>query len=140
MSNPEDRPSRKRSMRDCDDGACDFAPLSKRINNLHLTRPPHQDPFQGGSKEDEVHQHPQHPHHQQNGHMNGFNGQVMHNNSPHNQQNPEPDPSWITDQMIAQYAPQIDQVDSPYYYEHNKLLFALYLERLQRNPQNRPLS
>ena len=38
-------------------------------------------------------------------------------------------PSWI----LSQYTPALNATDNPYYYENNKLLFALYMERLRRN-------
>lgn len=31
------------------------------------------------------------------------------------------------------YSPDLDLNENPYYYESNKLLFDLYIERLQRN-------
>ncbi|CAB3371441.1 Hypothetical predicted protein [Cloeon dipterum] len=121
MSLNEQRPSRKRSLQDCDDGACDFVPLSKRINNLHLTRPVIGDEALQGAQKVEAHHNHHHdlpaPHqhngHSSNGFMNGVNG---HNGLPESnqyQQQPSPGPStvapWVTDQMMAQYAPQIEQ-------------------------------
>jgi hypothetical protein len=89
--------------------------------------------------------------------VNGFNGHQMqagsshhypqaqqlqqHHHHQHEQQQQQPGSSWVTDQMMSQYAPTIEETDSPFYYEHNKLLFALHLERLQRNnQQGRPFS
>ncbi|PNF17322.1 hypothetical protein B7P43_G04981 [Cryptotermes secundus] len=41
--------------------------------------------------------------------------------------------SWMTNQILSQYSPDLDASENPYYYESNKLLFALYMERLHRN-------
>lgn len=39
---------------------------------------------------------------------------------------------WMTEQIIAQYAPILTQTDNPHYYENNKMLFALFMERVHR--------
>lgn len=82
--------------------------------------------------------------------INGFNGHNVQPESSHHYSTPQqlqhqhqqPDAApWVTDEMMSQYAPSIEQTDSPFYYEHNKLLFALHLERLERNHQSsRPFS
>lgn len=41
--------------------------------------------------------------------------------------------SWMTNHILSQYSPALDASENPYYYESNKLLFALYMERLHRN-------
>lgn len=40
---------------------------------------------------------------------------------------------WVTNHILSQYNPALSASDNPYYYESNKLLFALYMERLHRN-------
>nr|AGM32654.1 hypothetical protein [Coptotermes formosanus] len=41
--------------------------------------------------------------------------------------------SWISNNILSQYSPSLNASDNPYYYESNKLLFALYMERIHRN-------
>jgi len=41
--------------------------------------------------------------------------------------------SWMTNHILSQYSPALNASDNPYYYESNKLLFALYMERLHRS-------
>ena len=41
--------------------------------------------------------------------------------------------SWISNSILSQYSPALSASDNPYYYESNKLLFALYMERIHRN-------
>jgi len=41
--------------------------------------------------------------------------------------------SWIPNNILSQYSPTLNASDNPYYYESNKLLFALYMERIHRN-------
>lgn len=41
--------------------------------------------------------------------------------------------NWMTNHILAQYNPALNALENPYYYESNKLLFALYIERLHRN-------
>lgn len=40
--------------------------------------------------------------------------------------------SWMTNHILPRYNPALDASENPYYYESNKLLFALYIERLHR--------
>jgi hypothetical protein len=40
--------------------------------------------------------------------------------------------TWLTQQMLAEYAPILNQTDNPHYYENNKMLYDLFMERLQR--------
>lgn len=35
--------------------------------------------------------------------------------------------------MEFKYMPDLNAAENPYYYEYNKLLFELYVERLQRS-------
>lgn len=36
---------------------------------------------------------------------------------------------------LPQYSPELNEAQNPYYFSINKLLFEMYLERLQRNGQ-----
>ncbi|XP_068632139.1 uncharacterized protein [Battus philenor] len=102
--------NRKRSR---EDDACEFMPLSKRINNLHinnnLTSPPN----------------PQSPEHT---HINGLNTEENGISNQPAIQNSDRRPS---------YDPGVSSSQSRYYYE-NKLLFELHLERIQRTGQQFP--
>ncbi|XP_034830937.1 uncharacterized protein [Maniola hyperantus] len=100
--------NRKRSR---EEDACEFMPLSKRINNLHinnnLTSPISQpsDSSQNSAIATE----------------NGISS-----------------PSPLSDsERRPSYDPGINSSDSRYYYE-NKLLFELHLERIQRSGQQFP--
>ncbi|CAH0719542.1 unnamed protein product, partial [Brenthis ino] len=101
--------NRKRSR---EDDVCEFMPLSKRINNLHinnnLTSPPNS----------------------QSSDSNQSNGLNVENgiSSPSSSSESDRRPS---------YDPGINSSDSRYYYE-NKLLFELHLERIQRSGQQYP--
>lgn len=98
----------------------EFMPLSKRINNLHIN-----------------------------------NGLLFNNMTPSNSlsftqwgpgpplyQNimPETPPETIQEQdwskgSTPQYSPELNETQNPYYFNINKLLFEMYVERMQRNGQ-----
>lgn len=108
---------RKRG-RDAEEEFSEFMPLSKRINNLHI---------------------------------NGLSG--MHENVTENMDTdccgrsfmPSPNYSELSQgsplydgcsssqsSYITEYKPDLDAAENPFYYESNKLLFSLYMERVQR--------
>lgn len=99
---------RKRSR---EEDACEFMPLSKRINNLHINnnlRSPIPQPSDSS----------------QNNAIATENGISS--------------PSPLSDsERRPSYDPGINSSDSRYYYE-NKLLFELHLERIQRSGQQFP--
>ncbi|XP_026752422.1 uncharacterized protein LOC113512701 isoform X2 [Galleria mellonella] len=102
--------NRKRSR---EDDACEFMPLSKRINNLHINNNLANTPVS------------------QNQDHTRINGISTENGiaSPH---------SSTTDcERRPSYDPGVSSSESSYYYE-NKLLFELHLERIQRSGQQFP--
>lgn len=109
--------NRKRG-RDVEEESSDFMPLSKRINNLHIN---------GLSSI------------QENVAENmdtdccsrGF--VPSPNYSDLSQESPLYDGySSSQSSYTAEYKPNLDAAENPFYYESNKLLFSLYMERLQR--------
>ncbi|VVC99226.1 unnamed protein product [Leptidea sinapis] len=99
---------RKRSR---DDDACEFMPLSKRINNLHIN----------------------------NNLSSNFLSQteVSQSNCIHIE-NCVPSPGSSTDsERRPSYDPGLTSSQSKYYF-NNKLLFELHLERIQRSGQQFP--
>ncbi|XP_012255219.1 uncharacterized protein LOC105685319 [Athalia rosae] len=111
--------NRKRG-RSTEDEAGEFTPLSKRINNLHI---------------------------------NGFSGlptpessqETMDSEWGNRSYVPSPnhsEPSQGSTSLdgfsssrssyTADYRPDLDANDNPFYYENNKLLYSLYMERMQR--------
>ncbi|XP_021193430.1 uncharacterized protein LOC110378475 [Helicoverpa armigera] len=102
--------NRKRSR---EDDSCEFMPLSKRINNLHINNNLN---TTGSQSQDSSHS-------QING-INTENGI----SSPSSSSGSERRPS---------YDPGMNSSQSSYYYD-NKLLFELHLERMQRCGQQFP--
>ncbi|XP_013199639.1 uncharacterized protein LOC106142436 [Amyelois transitella] len=101
--------NRKRSR---EDDTCEFMPLSKRINNLHINNNLSSTTVS----------------HSQDTRLNGIateNGITSPHGSPPNS---ERRPS---------YDPGVNSSESNYFYE-NKLLFELHLERIQRSGQQFP--
>lgn len=105
--------SRKRGRCDGDDESRDFTPLSKRINNLHINNGNHH-------AHEEVHSVPTagrlgEPSSIQEGQSNG--GDLGAGAQP-------------------MYNPDLNVADNPFYYEPNKLLYYLNIERMQRTGQS----
>ncbi|XP_026317675.1 uncharacterized protein LOC113228543 [Hyposmocoma kahamanoa] len=101
--------NRKRSR---EDDTCEFMPLSKRINNLHINN-------NLGNRSS--------AHMPESSHVNGINTDNGIS-SPSSSSDSERRPS---------YDPGINSSQSSYYYD-NKLLFELHLERVQRTGQQFP--
>ncbi|KAL7295540.1 hypothetical protein TKK_0011181 [Trichogramma kaykai] len=102
----------KKRGRDLEEDGTEFTPLSKRINNIHINN------MQGMQ--------------QQNA---SFNMQWNNPNlSPnHSQGSSSSDcysPSHSSNSM--EYSPDLNAQQNPQYYESNKMLFNLHMERLQR--------
>ncbi|XP_061713752.1 uncharacterized protein LOC133522424 [Cydia pomonella] len=101
--------NRKRAR---EDDMCEFMPLSKRINNLHIN----------------------------NNLANTSTSQAQESNMANNinLENGISSPSSSSDsERRPSYDPGISAAQSSYYYE-NKLLFELHLERTQRSGQQYP--
>lgn len=133
QSNPE---LRKRHLSECDPEMCEFMPLSKRINNLHLNsnnlsdkhksseRPAFCNPcgcrMEPSTSSSVVQCSLCNPN------LCGISRQVLpdlinmsnEKNSPSNQ-------DFI-------YSPEMDDKSNPHYYAPNKLLFSLHIERVKR--------
>ncbi|KAJ9589494.1 hypothetical protein L9F63_017311 [Diploptera punctata] len=149
----------------CDEECCDFMPLSKRINNLHINNGncysgigyqhsmSDQAEMYEGSSEAWGCMDPREECLELNGgkslHPSYSDGNGCHSivqpasdtgtSQPHAAiESPPGTPdvqtaNWIDSRILSQYTPDLNATDNPYYYENNKLLFALYMERLHRN-------
>uniref|UniRef100_U5EL64 Putative transcription factor n=1 Tax=Corethrella appendiculata TaxID=1370023 RepID=U5EL64_9DIPT len=102
---------RKRSREE--DNNNDFMPLSKRINNLHLNS-----------------------HHQQHHQflINGFidNHHQQNINSNNETRNNHQQQAQISNEILEEYKPDLDSTQNPHYYNSNRLLYELYVERMRR--------
>ncbi|XP_050432188.1 uncharacterized protein LOC126840471 isoform X2 [Adelges cooleyi] len=109
---------RKRSLEDYDD---DYKPLSKRMHSMYLLDAP----VTGDLLNDNIHGDASTSlfNSQHSVAVNYNNLEAQHNNSNENQEQ-------------LQYDPDLSSDQNPYYYESNKLLFDLYVERLHRQGQN----
>ncbi|XP_034243430.1 uncharacterized protein LOC117646524 isoform X2 [Thrips palmi] len=106
---------RKRGRCDGDDESRDFTPLSKRINNLHINNGNHH-----ASVHEEVHPVP-------------TVGRVGEPSSLHEGQSNGGEMGPVPQPM---YNPDLNVSDNPFYYEPNKLLYYLNMERMQRTGQS----
>ncbi|RZF47947.1 hypothetical protein LSTR_LSTR008751 [Laodelphax striatellus] len=109
---------RKRS-RSCEEESSEFAPLSKRINNIHINNP-----FFSLQKPIELSQ--------QESISAGMSSEAALWSERQRIQNSMMNPVSIQEQM--HYTPDLSLEENPHYYEKNRLLFNLFLERIQRNP------
>jgi len=101
--------NRKRNRENIDDEVSEFTPLSKRINNLHLNNSEdHRTLVEINEKvaEDSI------------GESRNIDGGESGQQPPWDSQN---------------YSPDLTPSENPYYYESNRLLFALYVERQNRS-------
>lgn len=106
--------TKKRGREDDTDFA---APLSKRINNLHLTQNNH--------------------HHQQHVTTNGYHEIVpnVQQPGPHQQISPCNSSANQNDDHLMDfepYNPELTEEENPLYYRKNKLLYELHMERKGR--------
>ncbi|CAK1595878.1 unnamed protein product [Parnassius mnemosyne] len=106
--------NRKRSR---EEDTCEFMPLSKRINNLHINNNLSNQTLSRSAELSHV-----------NGISNSANNETPMISATNHLQNPERRPS---------YDPGVTSSQSRYFYE-NKLLFELHLERIQRSGQQFP--
>lgn len=91
-----------------DEDPTEFMPLSKRINNLHLNN---SDP--------------------------NFNCQInpnLNNNSnfSNGQDSSSSNSQFSEEGSIEGYNPELNHDENPFYYNKNKLLYDLYVERMRR--------
>ncbi|XP_069685155.1 uncharacterized protein [Periplaneta americana] len=161
--------SRKRVRSgNCDEECCDFMPLSKRINNLHINNGNcfgHKHIKHSVTKQDGIYDEPnpddwscmgadrdclevngnglhcnQNYRNVNDSHV-GVQSACSSSSSISHQQSvdstggsPElQSNNWLASQPLPHYNPALNASDNPYYYESNKLLFALYMERLHRS-------
>uniref|UniRef100_A0ABK9NG28 Uncharacterized protein n=1 Tax=Glossina morsitans morsitans TaxID=37546 RepID=A0ABK9NG28_GLOMM len=124
----------KRKRNREDDLLCESTPLSKRINNLHLSN------FEDTNLN----------HQQQSQHNNHIYQAIQGNNNNHHSHHQYLSKDIITQSLTQQqhmeslpqdpidvvqkatYNPDLNEVDNPYYYAKNKLLHELHMERLKR--------
>ncbi|XP_013169104.1 PREDICTED: uncharacterized protein LOC106118885 [Papilio xuthus] len=102
--------NRKRTR---EDDTCEFMPLSKRINNLHINNNLTSQPILQSADPS---------------HINGIRAEENGISSQNPNHNSDSTPT---------YDPGVTSSQSRYYYE-NKLLFELHLERIQRSGQQFP--
>lgn len=112
------RTNRKR-YRNIEEESSEFMPLSKRINNLHINS-------LSGLREGVV-----------ESRVESMETDWESENfmpSPSCSQNSSPRGSCGSSQsnFTNDYRPDLDATENPFYYESNKLLFSLYMERMQR--------
>jgi len=101
-------------------------PLSKRINNLHINGL--SGLHSGENTVDNA---------MESMETDWENGNFMSSPSCSEvSQNSSPRGSCSSSQsnFTSDYRPDLDAVENPFYYESNKLLFSLYMERVQRRP------
>ncbi|XP_033223484.1 uncharacterized protein LOC117177102 [Belonocnema kinseyi] len=108
--------NRKRGRNAEEESSSEFMPLSKRINNLHINN------FSGLSESA----------------PEKMNGQWDRCNFIPSPNHSEPSPSsegYNSSQSSYpnDYRPDLNANENPYYYETNKLLFNLYMERVHRS-------
>ncbi|XP_017852063.1 uncharacterized protein LOC108606458 isoform X2 [Drosophila busckii] len=102
--------TRKRSRED--DIHCDSTPLSKRINNLHLN---YDDGNSSSSSSCSI-----------PGLINDNNNYIL----PTTPAGSSGDGS--SDSTTYEYSPELNADQNPYYYEKNKMLYDLHVERVKR--------
>ncbi|XP_014219492.1 uncharacterized protein LOC106647556 [Copidosoma floridanum] len=110
--------NRKRG-RDMEEENGEFMPLSKRINNLHLNN------LQGGGQENLSEN--------MESHWGNQNFAPSPNHSEPSQGSSSCDGySSSQSSYSVEYRPELSASENPYYYENNKLLYNLHMERMQR--------
>ncbi|XP_061389283.1 uncharacterized protein LOC133324466 [Musca vetustissima] len=114
---------RKRSRED--DVSCDSTPLSKRINNLHLSN--FEEAAAGAAPENNNNHIQQHMSKEaMNMHHHHHHATAAATNKPHMNGVPN------VDTNNAMYHPELNKSENPFYYDKNKLLHELHLERMKR--------
>ncbi|XP_071570505.1 uncharacterized protein [Temnothorax nylanderi] len=117
--------TRKR-RRNIEEESSEFMPLSKRINNLHING-------LSGLRENTVAGNTV-----ESMETDWESGMFMSSPSCSAEvsQNSSPRGSCGSSQsnFTSDYRPDLGATENPFYYESNKLLFSLYMERMQRRP------
>ncbi|EZA56476.1 hypothetical protein DMN91_010381 [Ooceraea biroi] len=110
------RTNRKR-RHNVEEESSEFMPLSKRINNLHING-------LSGLRESAM----------ESMETDWDSGNFMSSPSCSevSSQNSSPIDNSSQSSFITDYRPDLDAAENPFYYESNKLLFSLYMERMQR--------
>ncbi|KAM7348165.1 uncharacterized protein ACRADG_007580 [Cochliomyia hominivorax] len=108
---------RKRSRED--DVLCESTPLSKRINNLHLSN------FEEAQYNQQLETQ---SHHNNNNHLQQLTKDMMTSSGVSSAL--KHITSYESDKNV--YEPELDESQNPFYYVKNKLLHDLHLERLKR--------
>ncbi|KAL2739748.1 zinc finger protein 384-like isoform X1 [Vespula maculifrons] len=107
--------------RTLEEESSEFMPLSKRINNLHING------FSGLQESTA----------EMESDWGGPNFIPSPNYSEPSQSSPLHDACGSSQSSYtADYRPDLDATENPFYYESNKLLFSLYMERMQRSDIN----
>jgi hypothetical protein len=101
-----------------DEESAEFMPLSKRINNLHINNLSR---VQKGSPERL----------ETNWCNQNFAPSPNHSEPSQSSSSCDGYASSLSS-YSAKYTPDLNASDNPFYYENNKLLYALHMERLQR--------
>lgn len=125
-------PNRKRSRNHCEEESSEFTPLSKRINNLHINNAVF--PLNKHAAN-----HPKYQDEAEAMRLLGWEGNDMDVRMTHTEGGGLHRDSAVsvrTLQSMPIYNPDLSPAENPYYYENNKLLFTLYMERLQRTGQS----
>ncbi|KAH8373851.1 hypothetical protein KR200_009965, partial [Drosophila serrata] len=109
-------PHRKRSRED--DLPCESTPLSKRINNLHLN-------YDDGNSNS----------------SSSCSIPPLGNGDANNYRGPTSGPAGdggaavVIGPTVSEYNPELGAEQNPYYYEKNKMLYDLHVERVKRSNQ-----
>lgn len=98
----------------------EFMPLSKRINNLHINNGLLLENITASSSLSFSEWGPGPP--------------MYQNHMPETPPEPIQNLDWDK-RTTPQYSPELNETQNPYYFNINKLLFEMYVERLQRNGQ-----
>nr|XP_012214729.1 PREDICTED: uncharacterized protein LOC105667487 isoform X2 [Linepithema humile]XP_012214730.1 PREDICTED: uncharacterized protein LOC105667487 isoform X2 [Linepithema humile] len=117
------RTDRKRH-RNVEEESSEFMPLSKRINNLHING------LSCGLRESMVESAVESMETDwESGHFisSPSCSEVSQNSSPRDNCGSS------QSNFTIDYRPDLDATENPFYYESNKLLFSLYMERMQRS-------
>lgn len=149
---------RKRHLSECEPDGCDFMPLSKRINNLHINsnlsleadssrlaqhNPPCECRLQPSTSSSVVQCSLCNPN------LYGISRRIplpdlvhipneqerQQQHQQHQQQHQHQHFSDEPESHPMEYAPEMDDQSNPHYYGPNKLLFSLHIERVKRHGQ-----
>lgn len=110
----------RKRHRNKEEESSEFMPLSKRINNLHINGlsglPDNAVESTMESMETE------------------WDNMHFISSPPYSDLSQTSSPSSSQSSFTGEYRPDLDATENPFYYESNKLLFTLYMERMQRRP------